>query len=42
MATSKSAESIREYVAKHYIEPARRAGEHRVRVIADEVHRSLG
>jgi hypothetical protein len=42
MATSKSAESIREYVAKHYIEPARRAGEHRVRVIAGEVHRSLG
>ena len=37
MATTKSAESIREYV-----EPARRAGEHRVRVIAGDVHRSLG
>lgn len=39
--TTSSAETIRTFVSKHYIEPARRKGEQRVRVIAGDVHRSL-
>lgn len=41
MTTTSSAETIRAYVSKHYIEPARRKGERRVRVIAGDVHRNL-
>jgi hypothetical protein len=36
-----SAETIREYITKYYIQPARRAGEKRVRVVAGDVHREL-
>ena len=35
-------ESIREYVRKNYLEPARKKGEKRVRVVAGEVHKALG
>ena len=41
MTTTSSAETIRTYVSKHYIEPARRKGEKRVRVTAGDVHRNL-
>jgi hypothetical protein len=41
MALSKSAQEIRSFVAKEYIEPARRKGESKVKVIAGDVHRAL-
>jgi hypothetical protein len=41
MTVANSAEGIRAFVSKHYIEPARRAGEQHVRVVAGDVHRDL-
>lgn len=41
MTLSNSAQGIRSFVAKEYIEPARRKGERRVKVIAGDVHRAL-
>ena len=34
-----SAEAIRMYALREYIEPARKKGERRVRIIAGDVHR---
>jgi hypothetical protein len=36
-----SAEAIRMYALKEYIEPARRKGQQRVRIIAGDVHRGM-
>jgi hypothetical protein len=41
MALSSSAHGIRSYVSKEYVEPARRKGERRIKVVAGDVHRAL-
>jgi|ERR1035441_5243722 hypothetical protein len=41
MALSSSAQGIRSFVYKEYIEPARRKGELRIKVVAGDVHRAL-
>ncbi len=41
MAATSSANVVRNYVRKQYIEPARRKGEHRVQIVAGDVHRAL-
>jgi len=41
MAASSSAERIRSFVAREYVQPARRKGERRVKVVAGDVHRAL-
>jgi hypothetical protein len=33
---------VREFVRREYIDPARKRGEHRVRILAGDVHRALG
>ena len=41
MAPSSSAHGIRSFVSKEYIEPARRRGERRIKVVSGDVHRAL-
>ncbi len=41
MASPNWAHQIRSYVVEHYIAPARRRGEHRVKIVAGDVHRGL-
>jgi len=41
VALSSSALDIRSFVSKEYVEPARRKGERRIKVVAGDVHRAL-
>ena len=41
-AKDKNTDRVREYVSREYIEPARKRGESKVRIVAGDVHRSLG
>ena len=38
---SSAAQDVRDFVRKQYIEPARRKGQKRVRIVAGDVHRAL-